>query len=234
MKKKLFNIFCIICACLFASLGYWQVQRMEWKQGLISQAEKYRNAAPVEFTPQGYDAKANLFQKVLLRGRFLNENEMLLSAKYRSVERDKNEMGFHVLTPFRTNAGDVIFINRGWIPEDQKKAKRTGSGAVVVEGVLRENHGKAPWYMPQNVPHDDVWFWIDIPEMSKRLEEKYQLKNIKPVLVQQVKPVAGEQYPESLNAGFHFYNQHLTYVITWFSLAGLTLIMLVIYNRKNR
>ncbi|MDX1949929.1 MAG: SURF1 family cytochrome oxidase biogenesis protein, partial [Rickettsiales bacterium] len=101
--------------------------------------------------------------------------------------------------------------------------------------MIRESHGKAPWYMPTNVPQKDIWFWIDLERMKNRLSEKSDLKNIKTILVQQVENSSkdGFKYPIAIDADIKFYNQHLTYVITWFSLAFVSLFMWWIWSRKN-
>ena len=63
MKKQLFNIFCISWAVFFAYLGFWQVNRMHWKENLIVQVEKYKEANPVEFKIDDFNAENDLFKK---------------------------------------------------------------------------------------------------------------------------------------------------------------------------
>ncbi len=242
MKNKLFNIFCVFWIIFFAYLGAWQVERMHWKEHLIAQVEKYKNENPVEFNAEDYDAKKNLFQKIFLNGKFLHDNEILLAAKYRNSERKKQDLGFHVITPFISTEGVIVFINRGWVPEKYKTRESRpdslyeGNIETTIEGILRENQGQAPWFMPQNMPEKDIWFWIDIPAMIKRLKDTTELQNIKPVLIQQTNLTTKNnfEYPEPIPANIEFYNQHFTYVVTWFSMSFVTFVMLVIYNRKRK
>ncbi len=241
MRKALFNIFCLSWIVIFICLGCWQVKRLHWKEGLIAQVQKYENSPPVEFQIKDYDANKDLFKKVFLNGRFLHDQEILLAAKYLNSDQNKNELGYHVITPFLTTEGVVIFVNRGWVPVQYKTAQQRPDSLYEpnaeghIEGMIRENHGKAPWYMPHNQPEKDVWYWIDLPEMSKRLEEKSGLKNIQPVLIQQTNLTTYKdfKYPVPIASHLEFYNQHMTYIITWFSLAVVTLIMWIIYNKKK-
>jgi surfeit locus 1 family protein len=242
MKRTIFNIICISWAAYFAYLGFWQVERMRWKESLIAQVEKYKEVNPVEFKIEGFDIQNDLFKKVFLNGKFLHGNEMILSAKYRNAEREKKDIGAHILTPFLTTEGVVVFINRGWVPE-KYKAKESrpeslyeGNIETVIEGIVRENHGKAPWFMPQNNRATNIWFWIDLPEMVAMLQETTKLKNIQPVLIQQTNLTTKNnfQYPEPISSNIEFYNQHLTYVFTWFALSFVILMMLLIYNRKTK
>jgi len=242
MKNTVFNIFCISCVVLFTYLGMWQVDRMRWKQSLIAQTEKYRDAAPVEFSYENYDVKRDLFKKVFFHGKFLHDKEILLTAKYRDGERDKAELGFHVITPYLTTEGIIIFVNRGWIPEKYKiqstrpQSLYEGNIETAILGMMRENQGNAPWYMPQNLPEKNIWFWIDMPAMIKALQDRYSLENIHSVLVQQTNLTTANNfpYPEPLNDDIVFYNQHLSYVITWFAMALVILVMWLYYMRSRK
>jgi surfeit locus 1 family protein len=241
MKKILFNLFCFSSALLFAILGYWQVDRMHWKEGLINQVEKFKNATEENFNFEKYDSKQDLFKKVFVKGKFLNQYEFLLSAKYFSEERDKNSLGYHLITPFLTKDNIIIFVNRGWIPEKLKNQEDRKNyiidGEVTLSGILRENQGQAPWYMPTNVPAKDLWFWIDLPKMQERLKEKSNFNNIKPVLLQETNisklGLEKPKFPINISANLEFYNQHLSYVITWFSLSFIVLLMWGIHSKRK-
>lgn len=241
MKKIIFHLFCLFTVLGCATLGVWQIDRLQWKEKLITQVEKYKEQAPEEFSVRTYDPEKDLFKKVYLYGAFLNEHEMLLGAKYLDEERDKATLGYHLITPFLTTEGVVVFVNRGWIPEDMKDQEKRKDSLVTslietpLEGMIRESHGKAPWYMPRNMPEKDVWFWIDLPEMEKKVREKGAFSDVRPILIQQIVPTAtnGFKYPLPISGKLEFYNQHMTYIITWFSLAFALLGMWAWWSRKN-
>jgi surfeit locus 1 family protein len=242
MKNKIFHIFCLLTFVGCINLGIWQINRMQWKEALIEQVEKYKNANPELFNFENFDQQKDLFKKVFMNGKFIHEHEFLLSAKYFSENRDKNELGYHVITPFLTTDGVIVFVNRGWIPEKIKQQKDRPDSLYIgnvesnIEGIIRESAGKAPWYMPQNMPEKNVWFWIEIPAMIKYLKDNSDLQNIRPVLIQQTIRTTNNdfKYPITISANLEFYNQHFMYVLTWFSMAGVIFIMWVIYVRKNR
>lgn len=223
------------------ALGLWQVKRLQWKNNLIQQVEKFKDEPPVEFRSADYNPENDLFKKVVLYGAFQHQYEMLLSAKYLTEEQDKSELGYHVITPFLTTEGKVVFVNRGWIPEEYKdQAKRPDSLyktniEIPLQGIIRENGGKAPWYMPQNMPQKNIWFWIDLPEMAKKLESGSTFKDIQPVLIQQTEATNYNdfKYPLPISGKLEFYNQHFTYILTWFSLAFVIFGMWVYYLRKE-
>ncbi|HCR85132.1 MAG TPA: hypothetical protein DIV86_00485 [Alphaproteobacteria bacterium] len=241
MKKHLFNIFIlsVIAGCI--ALGLWQVKRLQMKEQLILQVEKFINEPPIEFKISEYKEGNDLFKKVFLFGSFQHDNEMLLSAKYLTAERDKNELGYHIITPFVTTEGQVVFVNRGWIPEDMKEPlKRPDSlyrtnVEIPLQGIIREAKGRAPWYMPQNMPEKNIWFWIDLPKMAHKLEVDSGMKNIREILIQQTEPTNYNEfkYPVPVSGKLEFYNQHAIYIITWFSLAFVIFAMWFFYLKKE-
>lgn len=241
MKKHIFNIFILatITGCLV--LGLWQIKRLQWKESLINQVAKYENEPPIEFKIAEYNSENDLFKKVMLFGAFLHDYEMLLSAKYKNEDRQKEGLGYHIITPFLTIEGQVVFVNRGWIPEELKdKSKRPDSLyrtniEIPLQGIIRESKGHAPWYMPQNSPEKNIWFWIELDKMSKKLESESTLKNIQQILIQQTEPTNYNQfkYPEPISGKIEFYNQHFVYAITWFLMAFAIFGMWVYYLKKE-
>ncbi|MDX1950125.1 MAG: SURF1 family protein, partial [Rickettsiales bacterium] len=185
LRKKLFHIFCFFMVLTCTILGVWQVERLQWKESLITQVEKYKNEKPEDFEILNFNQEQDLFKKVNIYGAFLHDYEILLSAKYLNESNDKSVLGYHIITPFLLVTGETIFVNRGWIPENLKEKssrKKSLSDAFIekpLKVMIRESHGKAPWYMPTNVPQKDIWFWIDLERMKNRLSEKSDLKNIK-------------------------------------------------------
>ena len=67
-----------------------------------------------------------------------------------------------------------ILVNRGWVPETWRQAHKSrafagrsaeelkGITATEIEGVV-VNSEKPSYFMPENHPDRDIWFWVDIP-----------------------------------------------------------------------
>ena len=75
------------------------------------------------------------------------------------------------LTPLREPGGRIVFVNRGFIPAELKDpAKRAAgqfAGTVRVPGLLRlPPDGKPGWFVPDNRPDLNYWFWVDLPAMA--------------------------------------------------------------------
>ena len=76
-----------------------------------------------------------------------------------------------MLTPLREAGGRIVFVNRGFIPAELKNRSRRmagePSGTVRVEGLLRlPPDGRPNWFLPDNRPDLNYWFWVDLPAMA--------------------------------------------------------------------
>ena len=102
----LFTAFFALSLALLIGLGVWQLQRLEWKQGLIAQIEARAHAEPVTLKEAVTRAKTGddvSYLRVRVEGRFDNGKERYLYAV------SDGTPGWHVITPLETlrDAGAV-------------------------------------------------------------------------------------------------------------------------------
>ena len=117
---------------LLTSLGVWQLQRREWKHDLIARVDQrvHAPATPAP-DPAQFDARADEYRRVTLRGRFLNDRETLVQAVTRLGG------GFWLMTPLRTERGFTVLVNRGFVhPEQRRTRDWSRIDAEVVGGVI--------------------------------------------------------------------------------------------------
>ena len=131
----------------------WQLMRRRWKQRLIDsydnmQKPMLRNAE----LPRGNESFGE-FSRVELSGLMDNEGAFLVGPRPMPSSRQALESssesrrgGFMVMTPLECDGtGQVVMINRGWVPIDACKSRvqrvqYTGAGIVPmknVHGVIR-------------------------------------------------------------------------------------------------
>jgi surfeit locus 1 family protein len=95
-----------LLAALFASLGIWQTHRAAEKTTLEAQhrdAPRLPLAAAIE--------RDERFARVTASGRYDTARHILLDNQLW-----QGRGGVHVFTPFATTGGQVILVNRGWLP----------------------------------------------------------------------------------------------------------------------
>jgi surfeit locus 1 family protein len=223
------TLFTVPVVLLCLSLGAWQVQRLFWKQDLIAQRQAALSAAPVVAPRNLEEARGMEFRHVIDEGVFLQDKEIYLGATSES-----GRQGYQVLTPLREPSGRVVFINRGFIPAEVKDpAKRAGGqllGTVRVQGLLRlPPLSKPAWFLPDNRPDLNYWFWVDLPAMSAAKE----LDQVAPFYIDADATPNPGGWPKGGVTRLALPNDHLQYAITWFSLAVALMVIYVLFHRRS-
>ncbi len=214
---------------LLRGLGFWQIERLGWKEALITQRHAALNDAPVAPPENLEDARALEFHPIHVSGRFLNGDEMPVAAISKS-----GEAGFHIVTPFRLENGEILLIDRGFVPVQLKSPETRKAGLIegdaTVTGLLRVPEHPGP-FVPANDPARNTWYYVDIPAMAKAQGIGIALPFY---LDADAAPVPGG-YPVGAQTEIDLPNNHLQYAITWFALAaGLVGVYIVFLRRRLR
>jgi surfeit locus 1 family protein len=147
-----------VVAAAFAvliSLGTWQVNRLAWKQDLIARVEA-RVDAPAEPLPPpsawpALEPEAIEYRPVRLAGTFDHEREIHVFISLSTPRGPYGGQGWFVLTPLQIDAGQVVFVNRGFVPADRKdpatRPEGQVEGRVEIEGLMRPAE-QANWLSP--------------------------------------------------------------------------------------
>jgi surfeit locus 1 family protein len=119
-----------LLATLFASLGAWQTRRAAEKSVLEAQ---YRDAARMPLSAA--IERDERFARVEASGHYDTARHILLDNQLW-----QGRGGVHVFTPFTTNGGEVVLVNRGWLPlpPDRRSLPDVATPAqqVVLTGLL--------------------------------------------------------------------------------------------------
>ena len=223
------TMFTVPVVLLLLALGSWQIERLFWKRELIAQRQAAVAAAPTTVPPSPEKARRDEFHHVTDEGVFLHDKEIFLGA---TSEAGRN--GYHVLTPLREPGGRIVFVNRGFIPAELKDpAKRSAgqvSGTARVVGLLRLPQTQKPaWFLPDNRPDLNYWFWIDLPAMAAADE----LDDVATFYIDADATPNPGGWPKGGITSLELRNDHLQYAITWFSLAIALIVVYVLSHRRN-
>ena len=223
------TVFTVPVMLLLLGLGSWQIERLSWKRELIAERHAAVTAAPVAVPRSLEEARRMEFRHVTDEGVFLNDKEIFLGA---TSEAGRN--GYQVLTPLREAEGRVVFVNRGFIPAELKDpAKRSAgefSGWVRVQGLLRlPPAGRPAWFLPDNRPDLNYWFWIDLPAMAAA----DKLDRVAPFYIDADATPNPGGWPKGGVTRLKLPNDHLQYAITWFSLAVALIVIYFLYHRGD-
>jgi surfeit locus 1 family protein len=139
-----------------------------------------------------------------------------------------------VLTPLEEPGGAIVFVNRGYIPAELKNsAKRAAgrvSGTVRVVGLLRlPPNGRPNWFLPDNRPDLNYWFWVDLPAMAAA----DALDRVAPFYIDADAAPNPGGWPKGGVTRLELPNDHLQYAITWFSLAIALIVVYLLCHRRR-
>jgi len=222
------TLFTVPVLIVLLGLGTWQLQRLTWKQDLIDKLHSRSTATAVSL-PTGPLAPEDMeFQRVKVSGTFDHDNELLL------VNRSlKGQAGLHVLTPLaRADGAGTVLVNRGWIPFERRnresRAEGLVEGTVTVEGLVRFAKGPG-WFMPENEPHNNSWFYVDPDAMAAAVGTN----SLAGYYVMSSARDTPGGYPVGHQWQLNIRNDHLEYAITWYALAVALLVIYFLYHRKR-
>lgn len=202
---------------VFVSLGIWQIERRDWKLGLIERVEARIRAAPSpppgrEEWPEISDARDG-YRRVRLDGAFEPVTPTLVTAA------TEHGSGYWALAPYRTRDGFVVLVNRGFVPQGRPAADFTPPpGPASVTGLLRLTEPGGA-FLRSNDPKADRWHSRDVAAIA----EKRGLIDVAPYFVDADATPNPGGFPIGGLTVIAFRNNHLVYALTWFGLAAMVL-----------
>ena len=227
-KKYFPIIFTIPAVIVLLSLGTWQVVRLQWKTNLINSMNERVAMEAIDLPGQIGDFEDIQYRRVKVRGEFLHDKEAYL---FVGAKEFKGAMGYDILTPLRQANGNVVLVDRGWVPYDKKESEKRPetltSGIVEVEGMVHKGELQKG-FTPDNEPQKNLWFWIDIPAIASHAG--VELQNL---YVRELKKDNSNVLPIAGDAVIRHRNDHLQYAVTWYSLAIILVVIYFIYQRKS-
>ena len=89
------------------------------------------------------------------------------ASERRKLASFEGSPGWQIITPFRSDEGIVVLVDRGFVPADLKDpAKRNESPAPVeLNAVVRAHGHERGSFQPDNDADGNIWYWWDIPAM---------------------------------------------------------------------
>lgn len=203
-------LFGILGAVVFTSLGIWQLQRLDWKQGVLAEIDRRLAADPVAL-PADPDPVDDKYLQVTVSG------ELGEAAIY--VLTTQAGAGHRVIVPLTLTDGRQIMVELGFVPS-------AGQMPVPPTGTLNAT-GYLMWpdevdgYTPDPDLTTNEWYARDVIRMAQALEAT-------PIFVVVTEgDNLGAIAPSKVS--IHISNRHLEYVFTWFGFAIIWIGMTGLY-----
>jgi surfeit locus 1 family protein len=208
------TIACVILFTLLCGLGVWQLERLQWKLALIATVNGHMTAAPATLDQIiAMPADEAQYRRVTLHGHFDHAKEA-----YVFTTDASGAPVYHVLTPFLTDDGKTLVVDRGAVPKEKldpaTRAAGDTSGEVAVTGIWRAPDAPGLFTPPPDLTHR-VWYARDLAGIAAA----DHITLSQPVLVEADAHPNPGGWPVGGQSVVSFRNQHLSYAITWFGLA---------------
>nr|WP_278250415.1 SURF1 family protein [Paracoccus fontiphilus] len=193
------------------ALGVWQVQRLGWKTDLIARVDARVAADPVPAPGPadwaGLTADNAEYRRVTVTGEYAPGGDVLVQAV---TERGP---GFWVMTPLETRQGWHLLVNRGFVATDRRDDRPLPAGPQTVTGLLRLSQPGGA-FLRANDPAAGRWYSRDTQAIATTLA----LPEVAPYFIDADR--TGEGQPTGGLTVIAFRNNHLSYALTWFAMAG--------------
>lgn len=209
------GIFGVAGVAVLVSLGVWQLNRLDWKMGVIGAIEARIHEAPVAL-PTAPDPVADRYLPVQVSGDYTGEMAHVLSS------RPGTGVGTLVIAVLQTDDGRRVMVDRGFIAEGAPGVPAVVTADVTVTGNLMWPDD-ADGYTPEPDRGRNLWFSRAVDPLATFLQTE-------PVLII---ARADARVPGLIGIPVNsadVKNDHLGYAITWFLLAfvwaGMTLFLM--------
>ena len=245
-----FIVLMLALMALFIALGTWQVQRLKEKELLIASVAAGMSSPPVdlEWAIPSLDAASYIdpesgeslplgvvYRQVKATGHYLPDRTVLVFTSLGEANGPLSGPGYWVMTPFELSGVDsVVFINRGFVPQEQGPAFLSGGtlevGELTLTGIARSPEAASSFTPQPDTPRRIDW--VRNPARLAALAGPLPAP-VAPIYVDLPAGPPGA-LPQGGETMVSFPNNHLGYAITWFGFALLVPPLLWFWVRRQR
>jgi surfeit locus 1 family protein len=223
----------LIALAILITLGTWQVERLHWKEGLLADIAERRQApgAACRYRGDGRQRHRYRIPQGDGLGVYDNSRERHFFATWRG------QTGYYIYTPLQLADGRDLFVNRGFVPYDNKEPEMRMQGQLTdqqtVTGLARARlPGKPSWVVPDNDIAKNIFYWKDLDVMAS--STGLDKASVVPFFVDADDTPNPKGMPIGGVTEIDLPNNHLQYAFTWYGLAAtLVVIVLVAALRKR-
>jgi surfeit locus 1 family protein len=199
----------LVCLTILLGLGFWQLDRRDWKQNLVATIA-HRLETVAEPLPASLDADWT-YRRVSVAGA------VVPNSWFRFPGHSKDgKVGDVLMLLIREDSGRLVLVENAFVGFGEPLPALPT--AVAKEGILRLP-AEPGWFTPANDPAANQWYTADPAAMAVAAGAGQG-----PVLPFYV--VNKDWQP-------HLPNNHLQYALTWFSFAFIFSVIFILFHRKR-
>ena len=207
----------LVMLVILMSLGFWQLQRLAWKQGLLDQIAlaEARPAVDLPDTPPA-------FAKIRVTGQFA-DHWALYGAEGRDTAKGP-VLGAQLLGVLERADAAPIVVLMGWVPG---LATHPAAGPATIEGFIRPAE-QPGWFAATDNAAAGRFYTLNPTAIGAGLS----FAKVAPYVLVAMGPPGGASQPDPARALPRPANDHFGYALTWFSFAFILLVIFALHVRK--
>ena len=212
------------------SLGFWQLDRAEFKDALQQKIEQRKNLPPSAIDTLAVSSDERRYLPVNIRGVYDTQHSFFLDNKI-----SNGRVGYHVFTPLIVSDSRAVLVSRGFIEmgktRDVLPEIETPAVEVELQGLLDLPPSRA-LVLAENLHHSNRWpvllQYLDLAELSQMLG--YELYDMVVWIDREETGIFGYDLPVlNLNSA-----KNNGYAFQWFAMSLVLFVIYVVVNTKKR
>jgi surfeit locus 1 family protein len=215
------SVMTLAMLAVLLGLGTWQVERLAWKQRILTRIAASEAGPPVPLTPD-----PEPYAKARVEGRLRGDLSALYGAEVRATPQGP-QMGGQLIVPLERPGAPSLLVDRGWVPAVRPAPVSADSGLVTLDGFVRPAD-KPGLFSARDDPVGRRFYTLDPAAIGAALG----LGRVEPFTLVALGPPPPELYPDPARHLPQPTNNHLSYAITWFGLALSLVAIFAVWARR--
>ena len=220
------TVLAVLLLGVLLALGVWQVQRMQWKEGLMDGAEAAAGQPPLPLA-EALKLENPEFRRVLLTCRGLAAASFV---ELQSIEN--GDAGVRLVSACRPEGVEAtLLVDRGFVSAEisaRPSVKAADTMPVVITGGLRRAPAPSALTPP---PAEGRFYGRDAEAMARALKVVGPVSPFTVFATTSTNPDWQALKPSAPPAAFT--NNHLGYALTWFGLAVALIAFYAVLLRRR-
>lgn len=219
------TVLAILLLGALLALGVWQVQRMQWKEGLIASAEAAAGQPPLPLA-EALKVENPEFRRVILTCRGLSAARFV---ELQSIE--DGDAGVRLVSACAVEGAPTLLVDRGFVSAEissRPSVNPADAMPVVITGVLRRAPAPSRLTPP---PAEGRFYGRDAEAMARALKVEGPISPFTVFATTSTNPDWQALKPSAPPAAFT--NNHLGYALTWFGLAVALITFYAVLLRRR-
>lgn len=222
-----FGILALLFCMLFSRLGIWQLARADEKKQML--ATQQQRAAEIAIDWHSGEALPLQYQPIHVRGHFSPITLLLDNQHY------QHQFGYNVLSPLILDKGDVILVDRGWVPGN---ANRDNVPNITIPSAVIEVEGSV-YYPPQkswslgNIFDRKKTNLAVIELIDAQILSQFLHKSVYPFIIR-MHPEAPDGFVREWPVVAMSPDRHVAYAVQWFAMALVVVLLYFVLSIKKK